>query len=156
MGMLKRLLIKAKENDLTSDEYISRLRSKGASIGEGVHFFAPKDTYIDEGNAFLISIGNYVRITRGVTILAHDYAKSVVRMKMGENIGGKAPVKIGNNVFIGNNAVILKGTVIGNDSIIGAGSIVRGNFEGGGNSWQSSEGHLLNCRVCRETEKQSY
>jgi len=123
---------------LSNTEYIELLRGAGAKIGVGVHFWSPSETNIDKENAFLLSIGDYSRITKGVTILMHDYAKSVARMYIGENIGGKAPVRIGSNVFIGRNAIILMGTEIGDNTIIGAGSVVKGRFYGGGNSRKSS------------------
>lgn len=79
----------------------------------------------------LIKIGDYCKITKGVTILAHDYGVSVPRRKYGKFIGGSLPVTIGDNVFIGMNATILMGTTIGNDCIIGANSVVKGDFPDG-------------------------
>lgn len=40
----------------------------------------------------------------------------------------KAPVYIGNNVFIGTRSIILKGVSIGNNSIVAAGSVVVKNI----------------------------
>lgn len=39
----------------------------------------------------------------------------------------RAPISIGNDVFIGGNSIILKGTTIGDRAIIGAGSVVIKN-----------------------------
>lgn len=60
-----------------------------------------------------IHIGEYVRITGGVTILAHDDCRKL-----------KADVYIGNNCFIGNKAIILPGVKIGNEVIVAAGAVV--------------------------------
>lgn len=40
----------------------------------------------------------------------------------------KAPVVIGNDVFIGARSIILKGVVIGDRSVVGAGSVVTSNI----------------------------
>ena len=80
---------------------------------------------------WLASIGSNCKITSNVTILAHDYSRSVPRMVFHENVGGSAPVKIGDNVFIGMGTYILMGSTIGDDCIIGANSVVKGNFDGG-------------------------
>ncbi len=94
-------------------------------------FYHASTTKIDTGKPYLIKIGDYCKITRGVTILAHDYGVSVPRRKHGKFIGGSLPVTIGDNVFIGINATILMGTTIGNDCIIGANSVVKGDFPDG-------------------------
>lgn len=113
---------------ISNERYISQLRKKGARIGKGTVFFSPRKTLVDEGKSFLISIGDYCKITSGVVILAHDYSRSVVRYCYGENVGGSAPVRIGNNCFIGMNTTILMGTQIGENCVIGAGSVVHGSF----------------------------
>ncbi len=79
----------------------------------------------------MLTIGDYCKICRNVTILAHDYSRSVVVMCEHENIGEARPTVIGDNVFIGMNATILMGTHIGNNSIVGAGAVVSGFFPDG-------------------------
>ena len=76
----------------------------------------------------LIKIGDYCKITVGVTILAHDYSRSVASRVYGQFVGGSLPVVIGDNVFIGEHATILMGTTIGNNCIVGANSLVKGAF----------------------------
>ncbi len=76
----------------------------------------------------MLHIGDYAKVCRNVTILAHDYSRSVVIMKEHENIGEARTTYIGNNVFIGMNTIILMGSHIGDNSIVGAGSVVSGCF----------------------------
>lgn len=107
-----------------SESFVTYLRRMGVSIGDGTVFYDPTTTTVDTQNPQMLKIGNNVRITKGVTILTHDYSWSVLSGVYGECLGGVAGVTIGNNVFVGVNAVILKGSKIGNNVIIGAGSVV--------------------------------
>lgn len=113
----------------TSEEYVKYLRTLGMKIGRGTHFYAPRTTTIDIQNPWMVEIGENVRITRGVTILTHDFSWSVLSNIEGNMIGGVAPVKIGNNVFIGVDSTVLRGVTIGDNVIIGAGSIVSRDCE---------------------------
>lgn len=110
----------------TSDSYFSYLRSRGAQIGKGGYIYSPNQTLIDVQFPWMLEIGDEVRITKGVTILNHDYSWSVWKRMSGEIIGGVGKVKIGNNVFIGINSTILMNTEIGDNVIIGANSLVSG------------------------------
>lgn len=134
--MFKRLLrLKGKNQFESSEEYIQYLRNKGATIGEDVHIYAPNHTLIDSTSAYLLSIGNHVRITQDVTILTHDYGWSVLKrassegFQAGSVLGARSPVEIGNCVYIGMKAIILRGVKIGDNVIIGAGSIVTKDCE---------------------------
>lgn len=109
----------------SSKSYIKFLKKQGVIIGENVNFYEPNTNYIDYQKGFLIEIGNNVEITRGVTIIAHDYAWSVLKQMYGSIYGSREAVKIGNNVFIGMNTTILKGVKIGNNVIIGAGTLIN-------------------------------
>lgn len=109
----------------SSETYIKYLKKNGCEIGEGVFFYSPQTTTIDDVRMNWISIGAYTKITQGVTILAHDYAPSVLINTHNQVLlAGGAYTKIGCNCFIGMNAVILPGRTIGNNCIIGAGSVV--------------------------------
>ena len=113
---------------VTSDEYIRDLKSKGVTIGKGTVFFSPLTTTIDVTRPYLVSIGEYTKITGGVIVLTHDYSLSVLRRKYGEWIGEGAETIIGDNCFIGMNSIILMGSRIGNNVIVGAGSVVHGDI----------------------------
>ena len=106
------------------------LREKGAKIGEDILIYSPRTTMIDSTCAYLLSIGDHVRITNGVRILTHDYAWSAAKgyasdaVMAGAILGAQSPVTIGSHVFIGMDAVITRGVTIGDHVIIGAGSVV--------------------------------
>lgn len=109
----------------SSNSYISYLRSEGVNVGENTEFFGPKTCHVDVTRPSLVTIGDNVKITRGVTILTHDYGWNVLRHKYGELLGSAGQVKINDNVFIGNNTTVLKGVEIGSNTIIGANSLVN-------------------------------
>lgn len=102
------------------------LEAAGIQVGKGTIFYGPETMQIDRSRPYLLSIGEYCKITSGVTILTHDYSRSVLRRVYGEVIGEGKKTVIGNNVFIGMNSIILMGAHIGNNVIIGAGSVVSG------------------------------
>lgn len=104
------------------------LSASGISVGKGTIFYNPETMEIDRSRPYLLQIGEYCKITSGVTILTHDYSRSVLRRVYGEIIGEGRPTIIGDNVFIGMNSVILMGAHIGNNVIIGASSVVSGTI----------------------------
>lgn len=111
-------------NKFDNNSYINYLRKTGVEIGNNTVFFSPGTQRIDTTRPCLLEIGNNCKITAGVTILAHDYSYSVLRVAYGDLIGECGKTKIGNNVFIGINAIILSGVSIGDNVIVGAGSVV--------------------------------
>ena len=118
---LKRILVGHK---YSSESYVNYLRKLGVKIGDFTRFYNVEYALVDVSRPYLIEIGNNVKLTKGITILTHDYAWSVIKNKYGNVIGSAGKVVIGNNVFIGVNTTILKGVTIGDNVIIGAGSIV--------------------------------
>ena len=116
-------------NVCKSDIFTYFLKCKGVTIGTKCHFFAPTSVTIDIQRPHMLHIGDYVKIAKGVTILCHDYSRSVFcNMKGYENCGEGDETFIGNNVFIGLGATILMGTHVGNNVIVGAGSVVSGDI----------------------------
>lgn len=97
----------------------------GGRIGVGCEIY-PDVEFGSE--PYLISIGNFVRITNGVRFITHDGGAWVLRNLGMKNIDIFSPIKIGNNVHIGWNAIIMPGVKIGNNCIIGAGAIVTKNI----------------------------
>lgn len=120
------LNIKKKLGLLKNEDMADYYRAKGIKIGKGTYFFST-DIIVDTQRPYMVEIGEYCKITKGVIILQHDYSRSVLRRKYGEIIGESKKTTIGNNVFIGVNSVILMGSNIGDNVIIGAGSVVSGN-----------------------------
>ena len=115
----------------SNEAYTDFLRKNGVVVGSNVTFYSPVHIDVDIRRPWLIKIGDHCKITKHVTILAHDYSVSVPRRVYGSFVGGGLPVTIGNNVFIGEKATILMGTRIGDNSIIGANSLVKGEFPEG-------------------------
>lgn len=104
------------------------LRKEGIKVGEHTIFYEPFSQTIDRQRSWMLKIGDYCKITKGCTILTHDYSRSVLRRAYHETIGEAGCTSIGDNVFIGMNSTILMGSTIGNNVIIGAGSVVSGKI----------------------------
>ena len=119
---IKRRLFNPKSSSKTFIEY---LKKSGCRVGEGVFFYSPKNTLVDDARLDWISFGAYTKITSGVVILAHDYSPSVLIHTHNSALleGGKYTT-IGSNCFIGMNAIIMPGCTIGNNCIVGAGAVV--------------------------------
>lgn len=125
MKKLRNLIRKLRGKETTaSAQLLGDLRKHGAVIGKDVVVYDPQNTVIDKTAPWLLTIGDHVRITSGVTILTHDYSWSVLKRRTGSILGGQSPVTIGSNVFIGMNAIITRGVTIGDNVVIGAGSVV--------------------------------
>ena len=114
--VIKKLIYKEKHS---SDSYINYLKKNGCKVGSNVFFFKPQSVFIDPGRLKYISIGNDVKITEGVYIIAHDFSWDNLRVKYNEFLptGGKQ-ITIGNNVFIGMNSIILGPCNIGDNVIM--------------------------------------
>lgn len=132
--ILKKIFSRLIWPDAYSEQrYIYQLRNKyGISVGEGTRVFEPHTQTIDVTRPHMLEIGKCVKIARNVTIMCHDYSRSVCISIPGMGNAGEGQMTcIGDNVFIGMNATILMGTRIGNNSIIGAGAVVKGTFPDG-------------------------
>lgn len=106
---------------------IGYYRKQGVTIGENCSMLGK----IEFGSEpYLISIGDNVRITNGVTFVTHDGGVHVIRNLYNlPNIDKFGEIKIGNNVFIGTKTIIMPNVTIGNNVIIGAGSIVTRDIQ---------------------------
>lgn len=94
----------------------------GGKIGEGCSI-APDVFFGSE--PYLITIGNNVRVSRGVKFATHDGGVWVLR-KNGilEEADVFGQIVIGDNTNIGWNVIILPGVTIGKNCVIGAGAVV--------------------------------
>lgn len=89
------------------------------SIGEGTWIGA--FTVIDGSGGLVIGTG--CDISSGVQIYTHSTAKRCVSGRSYSEID-RAPVRIGDRVFIGAGAVINMGVTIGDEAVVGAGAVV--------------------------------
>lgn len=79
-----------------------------------------------------ISIGEGTEFGPSVYLYDHDHDyKKGLSANSNEESYKKAPIEIGNNVWIGANSVILRGSVIGDNAVIGAGCVVKGEVPAG-------------------------
>lgn len=70
-----------------------------------------------------LTIGEGCDISSGVHIYTHSSALRCVSGRAYPEVD-RAPVRIGDRVFIGANAVVNMGVTIGDESIIGAGAVI--------------------------------
>ena len=94
------------------------------SIGDGTWIGA--FTVIDGSGGLTIGAG--CDIASGAHIYTHSTARRCVSGRQWEQID-RAPVTIGDRVFIGANAVVLMGVTIGDEAVIGAGAVVAHDVE---------------------------
>lgn len=129
-GLLKRVIEKILyEPKHSSESYVAYLRKKGCKVGEGVYFFSPRTTVVDDVRLSWISIGAHTKITHGVIILAHDYSPSVmVRTHKEVLLAGGKYTTIGENCFLGMNCIIMPGCKVGNNCIVGSGAVVASDI----------------------------
>ena len=128
--LLKRFAKKLIQGPKSSSEsYIAHLRKLGIKVGEDVTIYAPTKTTIDECYPWMISIGDHVRITQGVTILAHDYSWSLFKQTTGGIFGASGKVEIGNNVFVGSNSNLIAPLNISDSVYICAGTTVTNDLD---------------------------
>lgn len=140
-------------------------REMGANIGSNCNI----STKSFSSEAYLITIGNNVRIAKDVVFFTHGGAWPF-RERLGENFDMFGKINVGNNVHIGQGAYIMPGVTIGNNVIIGAGSIVTksipDNSIAGGNPIkvfgntdefiERSKKLDLNCKKMPYEEKKKY
>lgn len=120
---MKQWLKKFTKKELT----IKGAKKIGVKIGENCRFLnVTSSTFGSE--PYLISIGNHVTITRGVSFITHDGGVWVFRNEE-KSIDVFGKIKVGNNVFIGLNSLILPGVTIGDNVVIAAGSVITKNIE---------------------------
>jgi acetyltransferase-like isoleucine patch superfamily enzyme len=116
---VKKLFRVFNNNILMSQEEIKKI---GVSIGDDCEIY---DDVNFGSEPYLVSIGNHVRITRGVKFVTHDGGVWVLRKAYNmPEIDLFRPITVGDNVHIGMNAIIMPGVSIGNNVIIGCGAVV--------------------------------
>lgn len=97
----------------------------------------------------MISIGNHVLISFGVTFITRDGVTWVFREQ--EKYKGTAKlgrICIGNNVFIGAKSIILPNVQSGDNSIVAASAVVTKSVPSG-EVWGTSPLYFYNPSLCR-------
>ncbi|SMC79171.1 acyltransferase [Pedobacter nyackensis] len=94
-------------------------RRMGVTVGDNCRIY----TRYFGSEPFLISIGNNVTITKGVSFITHDGSLILFSDEKGRRYKYQR-IDIGNNVFIGLNSIIMPGVKISDNAIIAAGSVL--------------------------------
>jgi acetyltransferase-like isoleucine patch superfamily enzyme len=89
------------------------------TIGEGTWIGA--FTVIDGSGGLTIGAG--CDISAGVQVYTHSSARRCVSGRAWPTVE-RAPVTIGDRVFLGANAVVMMGVTIGDEAVVGAGAVV--------------------------------
>lgn len=118
INRLKIKLLNLDPMQLKIEGYVKR----GASIGKNVKLYSDLNT----NEPYLISIGDDVTISGGVSFITHD--NSIIKMTEDKTLV-LGRITIGSKCFIGYGSVILPGIELGNNVIVGAGSIVTKSFK---------------------------
>ena len=92
----------------------------GVSFGNDLHIYG---TIHWGSEPWIITLGNNVHLTDGVSFLTHD-AGILIFKKDIPDLELTKPITVGDDVYIGANTMILGGVTIGNKVIIGCGSVV--------------------------------
>jgi acetyltransferase-like isoleucine patch superfamily enzyme len=120
-SILSRLIFKIKLE--RADEYSKpAVYAKYLKVNFGKNVRITGEIYFGS-EPYLITIGNDVTITQGVTFHNHDGGVGIFRKKY-PGINVFKPITVGNNVFIGSNSTLMPGIAIGNNVVIGASSVV--------------------------------
>jgi acetyltransferase-like isoleucine patch superfamily enzyme len=79
-----------------------------------------------------ITIGHHVTVGANTTIIDSDFHPLQPRARLQEpSVAKRAPIQIGNDVFIGMQSLILKGVTLGDGCVVGAGSVVTRDVAAG-------------------------
>lgn len=104
----------------------SQLRTFGGWIKIGNNCTVNRASIL-YGNGGL-EIGNHVRISPNVTILAQNHVFDDPEVLIHEQGMKGSGIKIENDVWVGAGAIVLDGVTIGSGSVIGAGAVVSKNI----------------------------
>ncbi|MBG6213272.1 MULTISPECIES: acyltransferase [unclassified Cryobacterium] len=96
------------------------------SIGSGCRILSD----IATTEPWLISVGDRVTISSGVTFITHDGSGWLFRDERGRRYRF-APIRVGSDVFIGAGVTVLPGVSIGDRCVVGAGSVVTASVPEG-------------------------
>lgn len=95
-------------------------RRKGAKIGKGC-FISTKNF---PSEAYLIEIGDYVRVATKTAFFTHGGIWSLRKIYNDPDLDHFGKIKVGNYSYIGESCMIMPGVTIGERCVIGGGSVV--------------------------------
>lgn len=111
--------------------HFTALFKEGGVNLNGKPYFISDDVFLDDTGWDKITIEKDVTISKGVTILIHDFSISKPIEVHEEEVWRAyliAPVHLKEGCFVGANTIILPGTVVGKNTIVGAGSVIKGEI----------------------------
>lgn len=106
------------------------MRDGGVHMAEEPYFISD-DIFLDDVGWDKITIEKDVTVSKGVTILVHDFSISKPIELKEPNVRRAyliAPVQLNEGCFIGADTIILPGTTVGKNTIVGAGSVIKGKI----------------------------
>ena len=75
MGAIRRIYRRLRYGNRSESEiYLDGLRAMGVEIGRGTVAFAPTMTFLDVSRPWMLTIGENVQITKGVTVYVRKVA----------------------------------------------------------------------------------
>lgn len=104
---------------LKQTDTVKWARFIGVNVGEHTTIAS---SVIFSSEPYLITIGNYVQVTREVTFHTHGGGHVLRDLIPDFDCFGRIVVE--DNVYIGSNSIILPGITIGKGSLVAAGSVV--------------------------------
>lgn len=135
LGKNSRLVIgnNFKMNDGKKNNFIGRDRKCLLNVSNGAELIIGDNVGMSSCSIVAtksIILGNNIRFGGNVVIYDSDFhsLKAAKRLSQPDPGIKKAPVRIGDNVFIGAHSIILKGVTIGTNAVVGAGSVVAKNI----------------------------
>ena len=115
--MLVQLLDLIRSHMVSPETYA---RKKGVKIGKGC--FISTRNFPSE--AYLIEIGDYVRIASKVSFFTHGGIWSLRKIYNDKELDHFGKIRIGNYSYVGENCMIMPGVTIGEKCVVGGGSVV--------------------------------
>lgn len=122
--MITNLIRKIREFRMSPTQYAKHI---GVKVGKG----SVISTKRFPSEAYLIEIGDYVRISRGTAFETHGGITALRHIYNDPDLEICGKIKIGNYTSIGANCMIMPGVSIGNECVVAGGSIVTKSIPDG-------------------------